>query len=121
MMKRNSPLVLLIGITCPFNVMASDFVVLQVGLGGFVLTGLIIFFGFKAGTSKAKDRFMLYIFLVLILTFIGIGMVMEESDHMGDYDLWGMLGIIATSGLLALIIPLIIFIRGHDEAEKKST
>jgi len=94
------------GIIYPISALASDFVVLQVGLGTFVIAGLLMFLGLKAASSKDREKTIALMFLILVLTAIGIGLVNEESGHMGEYDYFGLLGITAISGLLSFIIPL---------------
>jgi hypothetical protein len=103
------------GIIVPINAFASDFVVLQVGFGAFIIAGLLIFMGVKALSTKSRETTISLMLLILGLTAIGLGIVSEESGHMSDYDYFGMLGIILLSGVFAFVISLFTLIKGRDK------
>lgn len=108
-----------LGMIVPIHAFASDFVVLQVGLGAFIIAGLLIFMGVKALSTKSRETTISLMLLILGLATIGIGIVNEESSHMSNYDYFGLLGIILLSGVFAFVVSLFTLIKATYNTPEK--
>ncbi|WP_027363200.1 hypothetical protein [Desulfospira joergensenii] len=114
--KTSISLNLILLLSLPSRAFASDFTILTVGLGSLLLSVFIIILGVKAsfaaraaGTQKARP----YMFVILFLVLLGIGIVINESGHMSGSDLTGMLAVILLPGFISFILPIVVGRKNH--------
>ena len=80
---------LLFALTFPLYAMASDFSVLNVGVGALLISVILVFLCIKgAGAARTKPRneVSTYSFGSIGLSLIGVSMVSDELTHFGSMD-----------------------------------
>ncbi|WP_299083538.1 hypothetical protein [uncultured Paraglaciecola sp.] len=90
----------------PMQAVASDFVILWVGLGSLIIAVLLIIIGLVAYSAKNRDKKRGLLVVVIMLTLFGVLLIFDEASHMNDLDLYGMLATVLIPGLLAFLLPL---------------
>ncbi len=102
---------LLAGILYSSQAMASDFAVLGVAIGSLLIAALNIALGCWAFISAKKKGYieaLPFLGIIVFLSFIGVGIVMDEAGHMSDTDTVGMLATVIVPGIIAFIAPLFV-------------
>tara|TARA_R110001583_G_scaffold195218_1_gene370581 strand:- start:1567 stop:1941 length:375 start_codon:yes stop_codon:yes gene_type:complete len=105
----------------PLSAIASDFNVLTVGLGAFIIALILIFLcikGSSAARKKPRNEVAAYSFGSLFLSIIGTAMVVQESPHMSNSDFYGFIAILVIPGFLAFILPLVLSKPNSNETDQ---
>jgi len=108
----------LAGVLYPGAVLASDFVVLGVALGGLFIGAVNIALGIWAFICAKRKGYMEalpYLGIIVFLCFIGTGLIMDEADHMSDSDTTGLLFTVIAPAIVSFIAPL--FVRTRRQAD----
>lgn len=104
----------------PVAAHASDFAILAVALGCLVITVLNIVLGIVAthiSRRRGLPQAAPYLGVIVILLFIGVGLVMDEAKHMADSDFKGLMLMLIIPSALSFCVPLFVKTKKDSQSE----